>query len=122
MVNDTQNTNIQTYIPLPLRLHQSLRDLAQKYEAAGVDLFIFGSFARGDQRPTSDLDLGVEWRTKRDDQTFLRLYWEVQDLPTIRRIDLVDFSQTGPNFRQIAGLDKIYLSERHASSDEKTIA
>jgi hypothetical protein len=35
----------------------------------------------------------------------------MQKLPTIRPIDLVDFTQTDSRFRQIAGSDKIYLSE-----------
>ncbi len=107
--------------PLPPRLLQSLQELAQKYKAGGLDLFIFGSFARGDHRPTSDLDLGVEWRGERDPKTFLRLYWEVQALPTIRKIELVDFSQTDPNFRRVAGLNKIYLSERKPWQREKTV-
>lgn len=109
-------------LPLPLRLLQNLQELAEKYKVDGLDIFIFGSFARGDQRPTSDLDVGVEWRKERNPQAFLRLYWEMQSLPTIRKIELVDFSQTDPNFRQIAGLNKIYLSERKPLQREKTIA
>ncbi len=87
-------------LPLPRRLVRHLQALAQKYRREGVVLFIFGSFARGDPYPTSDLDLGVEWRGERDPQTFLRLYREVQELPTIRPIDLVDFAQVDADFRQ----------------------
>ena len=97
---------------LPARLVQELQRLAQKYQAEGLDLFVFGSFARGEPYPASDLDLGVEWRQQPDPQTFARLYWEIQALPTIRKIDLVDFSQTGPAFRQIAAANKLYLSQK----------
>jgi predicted nucleotidyltransferase len=107
---------------LPPRLLQNLQKLAEKYKADGLDIFIFGSFARGDQRPTSDLDVGVEWRKERNPQTFLRLYWEMQALPTIRKIELVDFSQTDPNFRRIAGANKIYLSEKEPLQNENKIA
>ncbi len=99
-------------LALPARLLRDLRALAQKYRSQGVDLFVFGSFARGDQRPTSDLDLGVEWHGKHSPGTFLRLYWEVQELPTIRKIDLVDFEQTGLDFRRAAMAERIYLSTR----------
>ena len=99
-------------LPLPARLLRSLQELARKYQEEGLDLFVFGSFARGDQRSTSDLDLGIEWRGKRSPETALRLYWDVQELPTIRRIDLIDFEQTGSDFRRLATSDKIYLCER----------
>ena len=94
---------------LPPQLLDKLQQLAQKYYAEGLDLFVFGSFARGDQKPTSDLDLGVEWHGKPKPEIFLKLYWDIQALPTIRKIELVDFDQTDLNFRQIAASAKIYL-------------
>lgn len=100
-------------IPLiPPRLWQNLQHLAEKYQVMGVDLFIFGSYAKGTQRPVSDLDLGVEWQAERDAKVFSNLYWDIQDLPTIRKIDLVDFSQCDAEFKQMTSMDKIYLTER----------
>jgi predicted nucleotidyltransferase len=100
-------------------LQRNLIALAQKYKEKGLDLFVFGSFARGDQRPTSDLDLGITWRGKRNPNLFRRLYQEIQALPTIRPIELVDFAQTDPKFRETAGLDRIYLADIEASAYEK---
>lgn len=97
------------HLSLPSRLLRELQRLAQKYQKKGLSLFVFGSFARGDQHPTSDLDLGVEWQHKHDPKVFLRLYWEVQELPTVRQIDLVDFEQTDTQFKQVAMADKICL-------------
>lgn len=96
---------------LPARLLRELQGLARKYRKDGLLLFVFGSFARGDQRQTSDLDLGVEWHGQHDPRAFLRLYWDVQELPTIRKIDLVDFERTDTDFKRVATADKIYLSE-----------
>jgi predicted nucleotidyltransferase len=96
-------------IPLPARLWRHLQELARKYRKDGVVLFIFGSFAQGNARPTSDLDLGVEWQGQPNPTVFRRLYQDAQTLPTIRPIDLVDFSQAGSRFRQTAGTHKIYL-------------
>lgn len=100
---------------LPARLLRELQKLARKYQKEGVSLFVFGSFARGDQRQTSDLDLGVEWHGERNPKAFLRLYWDVQELPTVRKIDLVDFEQTDADFRRVAEADKAYLYERRDS-------
>lgn len=107
---------------LPPRLLRRLQGLAQKYAVHGLELFIFGSFARGDQRPVSDLDLGVTWGKRRDARVFSRLYWDVQNLPTIRKIELVDFSQLDPTFRQVAERDKIYLLKGHTFDDKKEVA
>ncbi len=97
---------------LPARLWRELQRLAQKYAAFGLELFIFGSFARGDQRPNSDLDLGVEWQGERAPAIFRQLYDEVESLPTIRPIDLVDFTQVGLDFKRVAGTHKIYLVDK----------
>ena len=107
---------------LPPRLLRSLQKLARTYREEGLELFMFGSFARGDQRPTSDLELGVEWVGKRNSKVFTRLYWEVQDLPTIRKIELVDFSQVDPEFKRVATADKITLATLKDLQNEERIA
>jgi len=107
---------MKTY-SLRRRLLQALQKLAWEYRRDGLELFILGSFARGDQRPTSDLDIGVEWRGERNPETFLHLYRDVQALPTIRQIDLVDLAQVDSDFRRVATAvctsksARIYLSE-----------
>lgn len=105
-------------INLPPRVWRALQNVARKYQGEGVQLFIFGSFARGDRRPTSDLDLGVEWHGPHRPELFTRLYWELQDLPTIRKIDLVDFAQVDPAFRRAALQNRIDLPVPE-SDDEK---
>jgi len=106
----TMRYDMKTY-SLPQRLLRALQELAGEYRRDGLELFIFGSFARGDQRPTSDLDIGVEWRGERDPETFLHLYRDVQALPTIRQIDLVDLTQVDPDFRRVSASARIYLRE-----------
>lgn len=94
---------------LPERVTVSLRALAQEAEAAGGRIFIFGSFARGDARPTSDLDIGFYARAGGD--RFKQLLAErIPALPTIRPIELVDFDQVDPGFRLIAERNILLLS------------
>ena len=49
---------------------------------------LFGSRARGDYKSTSDIDIAIWWS---DDQGRGLLAQELEDLPTIHKIDLVDF-------------------------------
>ena len=86
--------------------------------ADGIRLFVFGSFARGDARPTSDLDLGFEALPSAVDPVGAahRLRDRLEDLPTIRPADLVDFARVTVEFREHAGTCVIPLGaiEEHA--------
>jgi hypothetical protein len=87
---------------LPPRVKASLHSLAQETRASGGKLFVFGSFARGDARTTSDLDLGFS-APPADHQVRQLLAERIPALPTIRPIELVDFDQLEPEFRAVAG-------------------
>lgn len=94
---------------LPDRLWRALESIAFKYKDEGLKLFIFGSFAQLKNKSTSDLDIGVCWVSKRDPLLFNQLYLDIQELPTIRKIDLVDMSQVDESFRQEALEHAYYL-------------
>ena len=87
---------------LPQLVKASLHSLAQETEAIGVKMFVFGSFARGDARRTSDLDIGFS-APPADNQVRQMLAERIPALPTIRPIELVDFDQLEPGFRAVAG-------------------
>ena len=110
-----QQTDVKIHIEqrLPARLIKALYKLAEKYEARGVNLFIFGSFARSKDRSTSDLDIGISWQKKRMPRVFTELYRDVQALPTIRKIDLVDMAQVDEAFKREAMKESIFLSNKN---------
>ncbi len=94
---------------LPDRLIDALVTMGRKYHKLGVELFIFGSFAYGKNRNNSDLDIGIEWSDKRNVHLLNQLEKEIRDLPTIRKIDLVDFSRVDNQFKHVAGQHRLYL-------------
>lgn len=94
---------------LPGRLMEALYNLARTYQEKGVRLFIFGSFARSQDRPASDLDLGVLWTKERSPRIFSELYRDVQELPTIRKIDLVDMELVDRAFKDKALQEAVML-------------
>ena len=87
---------------LPSPVLEGLRRLAAESSARGIRVFLFGSFARGDARPNSDLDLGYEMPGGVQPVNRTWLFDAVAALPTIRPIDLVDFASVSPAFRNIA--------------------
>jgi uncharacterized protein len=87
---------------LPQPVRASLHSLAKETSAIGGKMFVFGSFARGDARPTSDLDIGF-FAPRSGNQARQMLAERILALPTIRPVDLVDFDRLEPEFRSVAG-------------------
>ncbi len=80
----------------------ALCDLGLRFSGRGLRVFLFGSFAAGTQRPGSDLDLGFEAATNTPASIIDELRHAVEELPTIRHIDLVDFSRADQDFVRVA--------------------
>jgi hypothetical protein len=98
-----------------------LRELdatAREFRRHGVRLFIFGSVA--ETYPASykgaDLDLGYQLTESASGNENIehKLARRIEDLPTIRPIDLVDFSKVGKEFAAIASRKRIELPVGHA--------
>lgn len=66
------------------QIYPQLAALAQKYGAQ--KLVLFGSRARGDHGPTSDIDLAVYGMPEARRSLF---WWEAEELPTLLKFDLV---------------------------------
>lgn len=70
---------------LDRKLIQSIQGIAEKYDIEKIVLF--GSRARGDNKPTSDIDLAIftlpEFKNKG------RFTSEIDDLDTLLKIDIV---------------------------------
>lgn len=56
-------------------------------------VLIFGSFAKGTQHKTSDIDIAV----KTDEKTFDIIEKKINDINTLRKIDIVNLEQKGLN-------------------------
>lgn len=83
---------------LPPAVREAIRDLAARWLPRGAVIWLFGSFATGTACRDSDLDLAVEWAGVRDEATRAQLLAEIEALPTVRPIDVVDLSEAAPAF------------------------
>ena len=105
---------------LPARLIRELQKLAKKYQPNGVELFVFGSFAQGKQYPTSDLDLGVEWRDKPDPKPFPGCIGRFKPYPPFGKLTWLIFpkqirhlDESPPHIRYIYSREKSYSFLEH---------
>lgn len=105
--------------PVAPRVRQSLNAVAAHFAPRGVRLFVFGSAARHwPQAPVgADLDLGYQIAATNPDQHIAlrrELLRALDNLPTIRPVDAVDFATATPEFRQTAFAITYALPDVHA--------
>jgi uncharacterized protein len=78
------------------RHHQALHRIAARYGAS--NLRVFGSVARGEERPDSDIDLLVDLAEERGFRDYLALAENLERL-LHRKVDLVLARSLSPHFR-----------------------
>ena len=65
-------------------------------------VFFFGSRVTGKGSERSDIDVGIEGPQKISANDLLAIQEEVDKIPTLYKIEIVDFNQVAPIFRKVA--------------------
>lgn len=65
-------------------------------------IFLFGSRAEGTAQKRSDIDIGIEGRGPVPFETLTAIADDLENLPSLHSIDVVDFSRIPERFRQVA--------------------
>lgn len=65
-------------------------------------VFIFGSRAGRTAHERSDVDVGIEGPGPIPAEAFLEIQEEMEHLPTLYRVDVVDFARVDDRFRRVA--------------------
>lgn len=76
--------------------------IIRRYLSDDYKIFLFGSWAKGDALETSDIDIGILGEGKTPDDLMFRILREVETIPTLRKIDVVDFNLVEENFKNSA--------------------
>ena len=74
--------------------------IIRKYLAEDYKILLFGSWARGDAWRTSDLDIGILGATEAPWDKMLKIRREIDNIPTLRKIDVVDLNSTESEFKE----------------------
>ena len=89
-------TKVKEINPL---IAQILAILKSYLENGQYRIFLFGSWASMHARPTSDIDIALLGTRPVIDAVFLKIREEIDSLPTLRSIDIVDLSRTDTKFK-----------------------
>lgn len=65
-------------------------------------VFFFGSRVLGKGSDRSDIDVGIEGSDPIPSVTFSEIVEEIEGLPTLYSIEVVDFSRVSKKFKQVA--------------------
>ncbi len=73
-------------------------------------VFFFGSRVSGRSSEYSDIDVGIKGPEPIDWQTMAEIENDIEDLPFLYSIDVVDFSAVSPEFRGVAMQSVEYIN------------
>ena len=101
-------------------VQEALGKIGSKYAREGVRVFLFGSVARSWPEAPLGADFDIAYVAASNpaavDELRRRLEDDLAALPSIRPVDLVDFSHAPEPFRSLASQCTIDLSHVHASA------
>lgn len=63
-----------------------------------VKVYLFGSWAKGKAQPTSDVDIAIDTGKKIDFIVFSKIRSEIDSIPTLRKIDVIDLNSSNKKF------------------------
>lgn len=86
-------------VPPHPALDRVRRTVAARLRGQRVQVFLFGSWARGEPRRTSDIDVAVLPERDLDPGLLAALREELAELPVPYTVDLVDLREAAPSLR-----------------------
>ena len=75
-------------------------------------IFLFGSRAKGDARETSDFDIAVDAGSKISLGVIARIKDEIDELRTLKSIDIIDLNRVNPKFKTIIRKSRVKIYDR----------
>lgn len=76
--------------------------IGQHLDLTKYKVFIFGSRASGNYSARSDIDIGIEGPQEISKANMTQIKEGIAEIPTLYKIDVVDFTQVPPSFRALA--------------------
>lgn len=90
------------YYPIK-KLTQELKSIIAKHlDLGSYHLFFFGSRVMGKGNEKSDIDVGIEGKRPIPAKAFSKIKEEIENLPILYKIEIVDFANVSPDFKKVA--------------------
>jgi predicted nucleotidyltransferase len=94
---------------------QTCTEIIKKYlPEEEWEVLLFGSQATGIARDRSDVDIAIHGQVPVPNKIMVQIREEIEAIPTLRSIDIVDLHQTDSTFRAKALQEAQKLTANHA--------
>lgn len=85
------------------KLKKEILDIVGRYlNLKEYKVFFFGSRVTGGGNEYSDIDVGIEGREPMPSKARTEIKEEIENLPTLYKIEIVDFKEISDDFREVA--------------------
>lgn len=81
-------------------LREILKIIRRYLPEKDFKIFLFGSWAKESAEPTSDIDIGILGKESVEGLVLIRIKGEIEAIPTLRKIDVVDLKAVDDKFRE----------------------
>lgn len=98
------------YYPLDKLTHELLHIIGEYLDLRTYKIFFFGSRVTGGGTERSDIDLGIEGPAPIPHETLQAIEEKIESLPTLYKIEVVDFSRVPKKFAAVACRAVEYLA------------
>ena len=91
--------------PEPDNIHpiiDRIAEIVRREMKENYRLFLFGSRASDGHDPKADIDIGIIADKPVEAKTMVNIKERLEQIPTLLKIDFVDFSSVSQDFRKIA--------------------
>lgn len=85
------------------KINSLLADIVKvirKYLSDEHKVLLFGSWATMEAVPTSDVDIAIAGKDRVDDFIMVKIKEEIEQLPTLRSIDIIDFNRLDKSLQE----------------------
>lgn len=85
------------------KLKKELKDIVARHlDLKKYNLFFFGSRVTGKGNERSDVDVGIEGRKPIPAKALSSIKEEIENLPILYKIEIVDFASVSSDFKKVA--------------------
>lgn len=85
------------------KLKNEILELVGRYlDLNSYRIFFFGSRVEGKGNERSDIDVGIEGAEEVPYEIMARIRDDIENLPTLYKIEIVDFKKVSADFREVA--------------------
>lgn len=82
------------------KIFKEIVKIVRKYLSDDYKILLFGSWAKGDFLNTSDVDIAILGDNKVPYDLMVKIKEEVEEIPTLRSIDIIDLNSKEKAFRE----------------------